>query len=92
MNLPREIFDEFALGKSVLPRYKSVYSVTTAIVYKFWLLQPSPPCSGLQYSFSNKTSTVVSFCSMQGEFAESLLRKQLWRIEDFDCKLLLLLL
>ena len=24
MNLPREIFDEFALGKSVLPRLKSV--------------------------------------------------------------------
>ena len=31
MNLPREIFDEFALGKSVLPRSVKARSVTLAI-------------------------------------------------------------
>ena len=34
---------------------------------------------GLQYSISQKTRATVSLSSMQGVFAESLLRKEAWR-------------
>ena len=50
------------------------------IIHTFWRPQPTLPCLGLQYSISrNLTRTVVSLSSMQGVFAESLLRKQTWR-------------
>ena len=70
--------------------------LNAVILRKFWWPQPTLPClglqSGLQYSFSKKTSAVVSPSSMQGVFAESSLHKQSWSIEDCDCMLLLLLL
>ena len=34
MNLPWEIFDEFALGKSVLPRWKSVVWPQLSLAYE----------------------------------------------------------
>ena len=49
------------------------------ILHKFWRLQPTLPCFGLQYSIRKKTRTTVSLSSMQGVFAESLLRKQAWK-------------
>ena len=49
------------------------------ILLKFWRLQPTLPCFGLQYSISKKTRTTVSISSMQGVFAECSLHKQAWR-------------
>ena len=49
------------------------------ILHKFWRPQPTLPCFGLQYSIRKKTRTTVSLSSMQGVFAESLLRKQAWK-------------
>ena len=49
------------------------------ILLKFWRPQPTLPYFGLQYSISKKTRTTVSLPSMQGVFAEFLLRKQAWR-------------
>ena len=90
----------FGVRSSLIPLnlvFFLIYMESNAVIlYKFWRPQPTLPClglqSGLQYSFSKKTSAVVSLSSMQGVFAESSLRKQSWRIEDCDCKLLLLLL
>ena len=52
---------------------------SNAVLLKFWRLQPTLPCFGLQYSISKKTRTTVSLSSMQRVFAESSLRKQAWR-------------
>ena len=49
------------------------------ILHNFWRPQPTLPCFRLQYSISKKTRTTVSLSSMQGVFAESLLRKQACR-------------
>ena len=56
-----------------------IYLESNAVIlHNFWRPQPTLPCFRLQYSISKKTRTTVSLSSMQGVFAESLL-KQAWR-------------
>ena len=50
MNLPREIFDEFALGKSVLPRLKSV--VWSQLITEYFQLKRLGKFTHSEYTYS----------------------------------------
>ena len=62
--------------KYMLPQRLVIYLESNAVIlYKFWRPQPTLPClglqSGLQYSFTKKTSAVVSLSSPSLRFVNS---------------------
>ena len=52
MNLPREIFDEFALGKSVLPRLKSV--VWSQLINEYFQLKRLGKFTHSEYTYASE--------------------------------------